>query len=138
MLDEGQAESERFPSIPKASKRGTLKVYMGATVGVGKTYRMLEEAHELRSEAHDVVLGYIETHGRPATAALIRDLEVIPTREIPYRGVVLKEMDVDAILKRRPEFAIVDELAHTNVPGSRNSKRYEDVQELLSAGINVI
>jgi two-component system, OmpR family, sensor histidine kinase KdpD len=128
----------RLPDIPEACKRGTLKVYMGATVGVGKTYRMLEEAHQLRSEGHDVVLGFVETHGRSATAALIGDLEVVGLREIPYRGAVLHEMDVEAILARKPEFAIVDELAHTNVAGSRNSRRYQDVQELLAAQINVI
>ena len=92
----------------------------------------------MRSEGDDVVIGFVETHGRPATAALIGDLEVIPIREIPYRGVVLKEMDVEAVLARKPKFAIVDELAHTNVPGSRNPKRYQDVQELLAARINVI
>ncbi|MBV8053822.1 MAG: histidine kinase [Deltaproteobacteria bacterium] len=117
---------------------GTLKVYLGAAVGVGKTYRMLEEARQLRSEGHDVVLGFVETHGRRETAALIGDLEVISLREVPYRGVLLKEIDVDAILARGPQFAIVDELPHTNVPGSRNHKRFQDVQELLAAGINVI
>jgi len=113
-------------------------VYLGAAVGVGKTYRMLEEARQLRADGHDVVLGIVETHGRRETAALIDDLELIPLREVPYRGVILKEMDVDAILARAPEFAIVDELAHTNVPGSRDHKRYQDVQQLLAAGINVI
>jgi two-component system, OmpR family, sensor histidine kinase KdpD len=122
----------------EAPKKGTLKVYLGAAVGVGKTYRMLEQARQLRSEGRDVVLGFVETHGRRETAALIGDLEVIPLRDVPYRGVLLKEMDVDAILARTPEFAIVDEVAHTNVPGSRNPKRYQDAQELLAAGINVI
>jgi two-component system sensor histidine kinase KdpD len=135
---EQQQGPERCSDIPEAPERGTLKVYMGAAVGVGKTYRMLEEAHRLRSEGHDVVLGFVETHGRPATASLIGDLEVIPIHDMSYRGVVLKEMDVEAILARRPEFAIVDELAHTNAPGSRNPKRYQDVQQLLTARINVI
>jgi two-component system, OmpR family, sensor histidine kinase KdpD len=130
--------ADALAELPEASVRGTLKVYMGATVGVGKTYRMLEEAHLLRRDGHDVVLGFVETHGRAATAALIGDLEAVPLREIPYRGVVLKEMDLEAILSRKPEFVIVDELAHTNVPGSRNAKRYRDVQELLAARINVI
>lgn len=121
-----------------APTRGTLKVYLGAAVGVGKTYRMLEEARQLRSDGRDVVLGFVETHGRRDTAALIGDLEVIPLRDIPYRGILVKEMDFEAILARKPEFAVVDELAHTNVPGSRNHKRYQDVQELLAAGINVI
>jgi two-component system sensor histidine kinase KdpD len=138
MRDQEQQGSERFPDLPEASERGSLTVYIGAAVGVGKTYRMLEQTHRLRSEGHDVVLGFVETHGRPATAALIGDLEAIPLREIPYRGVVLREMDVDALLARKPEFAIVDELPHTNVPGSRNAKRYQDVQELLAARINVI
>jgi two-component system, OmpR family, sensor histidine kinase KdpD len=133
-----EKDSFRFSDLPDASERGKLKVYLGAAVGVGKTYRMLEEAHQLRSEGHDVVLGFIETHGRPETTALIGDLELIPLREIPYHGIVLKEMDVDAILARKPEYAIVDELAHTNVPGSRNHKRYQDVQELLAARINIV
>ena len=133
-----QQDSKRFSDFPEASERGILKVYMGAAVGVGKTYRMLEEAQQLRSEGRDVVLGFIETHGRAATAALIGDLEVIPLRQILYRGVVLKEMDLDAILARKPEFVIVDELAHTNVPDSRNAKRHQDVEQLIAAGINVI
>jgi two-component system, OmpR family, sensor histidine kinase KdpD len=124
--------------LAEAPKSGTLKVYLGAAVGVGKTYRMLEEARQLRADGHDVVLGFIETHGRRETAARVGDLEIIPLREVPYHGVVLKEMDVDAILARAPEVAIVDELAHTNLPGSRNHKRYQDVQQLLAAGINVI
>jgi two-component system, OmpR family, sensor histidine kinase KdpD len=135
---QGPQTADALAELPEASVRGTLKVYMGATVGVGKTYRMLEEAHLLRREGHDVVLGFVETHGRAATAALIGDLEALPLREIPYRGVALKEMDLEAILSRKPEFVIVDELAHTNVPGSRNAKRYRDVQELLAARINVI
>jgi two-component system, OmpR family, sensor histidine kinase KdpD len=133
-----QKGSPRLADFSEASGRGTLKVYMGAAVGVGKTYRMLEEAHQLRSEGRDVVLGFIETHGRAATAALIGDLEVMPLRQISYRGVVLKEMDIEAILARKPEFVIVDELAHTNVPGCRNVKRYQDAQVLLDAHINVI
>src|SRR5215472_8111995 len=111
--------AETVVQLPEASVRGTLKVYIGAAVGVGKTYRMLEEAHLLRREGHDVVLGFVETHGRAATAGLIGDLEAVPLREIRYRGVVLKEMDLEAILSRKPEFVIVDELAHSNVPGRR-------------------
>jgi two-component system, OmpR family, sensor histidine kinase KdpD len=134
--DEPGSHSNR--DLAEAPKRGTLKVYLGAAVGVGKTYRMLEEALQLRREGHDVVLGFVETHGRRDTAALIGDLEVIPLRDVPYRGLLVKEMDLDAILARKPEFAIVDELAHTNVPGSRNQKRFRDVQQLSAAGINVI
>jgi two-component system sensor histidine kinase KdpD len=117
---------------------GKLRVYIGAAAGVGKTYRMLEHAHMLRQLGEDLVLGLIETHGRAETAALIRDLEVIPLKEVPYRSVKLCEMDLDAILARHPGTVVVDELAHTNVPGSRNRKRYEDVLELLDAGINVM
>jgi two-component system sensor histidine kinase KdpD len=117
---------------------GKLRVYIGAAAGVGKTYRMLEHAHMLRQLGEDLVLGLIETHGRAETAALIRDLEVIPLKEVPYRSVKLCEMDLDAILARHPGTVVVDELAHTNVPGSRNRKRYEDVLELLNAGINVM
>ena len=115
-----------------------LRVYIGAAPGVGKTYRMLEQAHQLKKQGVDLVLGLVETHGRAETAALIHDLEVIPQKEIVYRSVTLREMDLDAILARKPDTCVVDELAHTNVPGSRNRKRYEDVLELLDAGINVM
>jgi two-component system sensor histidine kinase KdpD len=116
-----------------------LRVYIGAAPGVGKTYDMLNDAYRMKhQQGMDVVIGLVETHGREETAARIRDLEVVPQREIPYRGVTLKEMDVDAILARHPQTVIVDELAHTNVPGSKNRKRYEDVLELLEAGINVM
>ena len=115
-----------------------LRVYIGAAAGVGKTYRMLEDAHMLRRQGEDVVLGLIETHNRAETAARVGDLEIIPLKEIPYRSVKLQEMDLDAILARKPGTCVVDELAHTNVPGSRNRKRYEDVLELLDAGIGVM
>jgi two-component system, OmpR family, sensor histidine kinase KdpD len=115
-----------------------LRVYMGAAPGVGKTYRMLEHAHNLKKQGVDVVIGLVEAHGRAETAALIGDLEIIPQKEIVYRSVTLREMDLDAILARKPDTCVVDELAHTNVPGSRNRKRYEDVLELLDAGINVM
>ena len=138
MGHDDQPGSHHSCALLEARKRGVLKVYLGAAVGVGKTYRMLEEAHQLRSDGHDVVLGFVETHGRRETAALVGGLEVVPLRDVPYRGVSMKEMDVDAILARAPQFAVVDELAHTNVPGSRNHKRYQDVQQLLNAGISVI
>jgi two-component system, OmpR family, sensor histidine kinase KdpD len=115
-----------------------LRIYIGAAPGVGKTYRMLEDAHQLRKQGVDVVTGLIETHGRAETAELIGDLEIIPLKEVVYRAVTLREMDIDAILARKPHTCIVDELAHTNVPGSRNRKRYEDVLELLDSGINVM
>jgi two-component system sensor histidine kinase KdpD len=119
-------------------ERARLRIYLGAAPGVGKTFQMLEEAHLLKAQGVDIVIGLVESHGRKETEALIRDLEIIPLRQIPYRSVVLKEMDLDAILARRPRICIVDELAHTNVPGSRNRKRYEDVLELLDAGIDVM
>lgn len=119
-------------------KRGRLKVYIGSAAGVGKSYRMLQEAHDMRRRGIDVVVGFVEPHSRADTIALIGDLEVVPRRKIEYRGVVLEEMDVDAVFERHPDVAIVDELAHTNVPGSKHRKRWEDVLELLDAGINVI
>jgi two-component system, OmpR family, sensor histidine kinase KdpD len=116
-----------------------LRIYLGAAPGVGKTYHMLNDAHLLRHQQNvDVVIGLVETHGRQETEARIQDLEMIPQKVIPYRGVDLKEMDVDAILARHPNTVVVDELAHTNIPGSKNRKRYEDVLELLDAGINVM
>jgi two-component system sensor histidine kinase KdpD len=118
--------------------RAKLRIYLGAAPGVGKTYRMLEDGHLLRQQGVDIVIGLVEPHGRKETAALIGDLEIIPQKDIVYRSVTLKEMDLDAILARHPHTCIVDELAHTNVPGSRNRKRYEDVLELLDAGINVM
>jgi len=116
-----------------------LRIYLGAAPGVGKTYHMLNDAHLMREQQNiDVVIGLVETHGRKETADRILDLEQVPLREIPYRGVTLKEMDLDAIVARHPNTVVVDELAHTNVPGSKNRKRYEDVLELLEAGINVM
>ena len=129
---------EDFLELVERAKRGRLKVYIGAAAGVGKTYQMLEEAHALKKRGVDVVLAFIEPHERPETAALIDDLEVIPRQRIEYRGVAVEEMDLDAVLKRRPQVAIVDELAHTNAPFCRNKKRYQDVLELLENGINVI
>jgi two-component system sensor histidine kinase KdpD len=129
---------ERFLELIREQQRGRLKVYLGFAAGVGKTYEMLQEGHRLKKQGVDVVIGILETHGRADTAALIGDLEQVPRRRIEYRGVVLEEMDLNALLKRRPQVALVDELAHTNAPGSRNAKRYQDVQELLQAGIHVI
>jgi two-component system, OmpR family, sensor histidine kinase KdpD len=114
-----------------------LRIYIGAAPGVGKTYDMLNDASLKRKQGVDIVIGLVETHGRKETADQIRDLEIVPLRVIPYRGVELKEMDVDAIIARHPHTVIVDELAHTNVPGSKNRKRYEDVLELLDAGVDV-
>jgi two-component system, OmpR family, sensor histidine kinase KdpD len=138
MKEDQRPEPESFLDLVPQPQKGRLKIYIGAAAGVGKTYRMLEEAHELRAKGVDVVLAFIETHGRADTAEKIGDLEVIPRRKIEYRGVTLEEMDLDAVLARKPEVAIVDELAHTNAPGSKHEKRYQDVEELISAGINVI
>jgi two-component system, OmpR family, sensor histidine kinase KdpD len=122
----------------KERERARLRIYIGAAPGVGKTYEMLQEANALRTRGLDVVVGYVETYGRRDTEAQLKDLEVIPRRRIDYRGTVLEEMDVDAILRRKPQVCVVDELAHTNVPGSRNAKRYEDVLGILEAGIHVM
>ena len=127
-----------FFEILRRRERGKLKVYVGSAAGTGKTFRMLQEAHDLRRRGVDVVVGFVETHGRADTEAEIRDLEVVPRRRIAYRNVTLEEMDIDAIVARRPQVVVVDELAHTNVPGSSHRKRWEDVLELLDEGINVI
>jgi two-component system, OmpR family, sensor histidine kinase KdpD len=122
----------------RQQQRGRLKIYLGFAAGVGKTYEMLQEAHRLKRQGVDVVIGNVETHGRVETQEQVGELERVPRRKIEYRGVILEEMDLDALLERHPSVALVDELAHTNAPGSRNSKRYQDVEELLRAGINVI
>jgi two-component system, OmpR family, sensor histidine kinase KdpD len=122
----------------KATQRARLRVYIGAAPGVGKTYQMLEDAHLLKKQGVDIVIAVVEAHGRADTKAMIGNLEQIPLKRIEYRGVSINEMDVEAVIKRRPEVAIVDELAHSNVPGSKNRKRYEDVIDLLNAGISAI
>jgi len=118
--------------------RGRLRIYLGAAPGVGKTFAMLNEGRRRLERGTDVVVGFVETHGRANTAAQMADLEVVPRRRITYRGAEFEEMDVDAVIARRPQVALVDELAHTNVPGSSNEKRWEDVEEILDAGIDVI
>ena len=118
--------------------RGKLRIYLGAAPGVGKTYAMLEEGHGRSERGTDVAVGFVETHGRPRTAAMLEGLEVVPRRTIQYRGAAFEEMDVDAVLARRPHVVLVDELAHTNIPGSRNAKRWQDIEELLDAGITVL
>ncbi len=120
-----------------APRRGKLKVFLGYAAGVGKTYQMLSETHDLKSRGADVVVAYFEPHGRQETIALTQGLEIVPRREVEYRGSHFEEMDTDAVLARRPEVAIVDEFPHTNVPGSPRQKRWEDVQVLLDAGIDV-
>ena len=127
-----------FLDIVRQRDRGKLKLYIGSAAGTGKTFRMLQEAHDLRRRGIDVVIGFVEAHGRAETEEQIRDLEVVPRAKIQYRGVTLEEMDVAAVIARRPGIAIVDELAHTNVPGSPNEKRWQDAILLLDEGINVI
>src|SRR5690242_2087393 len=119
-------------------RRGRLKVFLGATPGAGKTYAMLREAHQLVLHGHGLAVGYVETYNRPRTVELLEGLEVIPRIRVPYRGTVLEEMDLDAVLRRMPEIVLVDELAHTNVPGVRHEKRWQDVEDLRAAGIDVI
>ncbi|MDR3404588.1 MAG: universal stress protein [Chthoniobacter sp.] len=130
--------ADDFLAIIRRQQAGKLKLYLGPCPGVGKTYSMLIEGNRLKKRGVDVVIGYVEPHERPETSAQIGDLEIIPPRLTSYHGIVLKEMDVDAIIARNPTVALVDELAHTNAPDSKNRKRYEDVEDLLRAGINVI
>jgi two-component system sensor histidine kinase KdpD len=127
-----------FLTLVRQRERGKLKLYIGSAAGVGKTYRMLNEACALRNRGVDVVIAFVETHGRADTEAQIGDLEIVPRKRIEYRGVTLEEMDVEAVLARHPDIAVVDELAHTNVPGAKHAKRWQDVMELLDEGINVI
>jgi two-component system sensor histidine kinase KdpD len=118
--------------------KGRLRVLLGAAPGVGKTFTMLEEGRRLKAEGRDVVVAIVETHGRAATSALLDGLEVLPRRRVDHRGVALDDLDLEAVLARRPEVALVDELAHTNAPGSPHEKRWEDVRAILDAGIDVI
>lgn len=129
---------EHFLDLIKRSRRGKFKVYIGMIAGVGKTYRMLQEAHALYEGGLDVKIGYVETHGREDTANMLKGLPIIPRKKIFYKGKELEEMDLESILQLHPDVVIVDELAHTNVEGSCNKKRWEDVWQLLDAGINVI
>src|SRR2546425_4088571 len=116
------------------AKRGKLKVFFGATAGVGKTYAMLEDARALKATGVEVVVGYVEPHGRAETEALLEGLEALPHKQVSYRGVSLREFDLDTALARKPQLLLVDELAHTNLEGSRHAKRWQDVEELLEAG----
>ena len=133
-----QRRPEDFLELVERARRGRLKLYVGFAAGVGKTYRMLQEAQDLKRRGVDVVVAYVETHGRSDTAALIEGLEVVPRKRSEYRGVPVEEMDVQAVLSRKPQIAVVDEIPHTNAPGSQNRKRWQDVLALLDAGINVI
>jgi len=123
---------------PQERRRGRLRVYLGAAAGVGKTYAMLNEGRRRKARGTDVVVGYVETHGRAQTQAQLGDLEVIPRKQLTYRGITLEEMDTEAIIARHPQVALIDELAHTNVPGLKHRKRYQDVQDILDAGIDVV
>ncbi len=118
--------------------RGRYRILLGMAAGVGKTFRMLQEGHQAQAEGRDVVIGYLEPHDRPQTAALAEDLETIPRLSVEHGSLALEELDADAVIRRAPELALVDELAHTNAPGSRNEKRYQDIEEILDAGIDVI
>lgn len=133
-----EASVQHFLDLIKKSHRGNFKIYIGMIAGVGKTYRMLLDAHEMLKNGVDVQIGYVETHGRPETEALLEGLPVIPRRKIFYKGKELEEMDLEGIIMIHPEIVIVDELAHTNVEGSQNEKRWQDVMTLLEEGINVI
>lgn len=138
MEQEQQNNAQHFLDLIQKSRKGKFKVYIGMSAGVGKTYRMLQEAHTLLKNGIDVKIGFIETHFRKETHELLEGLPVIPRRSIFYKGKNLEEMDVQAIINLRPEVVIVDELAHTNIEGSKNEKRWQDVMEILDAGINVI
>src|SRR5450631_3340560 len=144
-MSEQRRDADKRPSpeaLLEAARReekrvGKLKIFVGAAPGVGKTYEMLQQARARKKDGYDIVIGVVETHGRKETEALLEGLEVVPRRRIDYRGQWLDEMDLDGIIQRRPQIVLVDELAHTNAPGSRHPKRYLDVEELLSHGIDV-
>lgn len=135
---ERRLSPESLLAMLNETERAKLRVYVGAAAGVGKTYQMLEDAHGLKKQGIDIVIGAVETHGRAETEAMVGGLEIVSKRKIPYKGVTLEEMDLQAIIERRPAVVVVDELAHTNAPTSKNAKRYEDVLEILDNGISVM
>lgn len=137
-MPEPEKSAQHFMDLIRKSRRGKFKIYIGMSAGVGKTYRMLQEAHKLLESGVDCKIGYIETHNRKETQALIEGLPIIPRRKLYYKGKELDELDVQAILNQHPEIVIIDELAHTNIEGSKNEKRWQDVTDILDAGINVI
>lgn len=137
-MEETRKSAEEFLNLIKKSRKGKLKIYIGMSAGVGKTFRMLQEAHTLLKNGIDVKIGFVETHNREETSALIAGLPIIPMRKLFYKGKKLEEMDLQAIINLRPEVVIVDELAHTNIEGSKNDKRWQDVMDIIDAGINVI
>jgi len=136
--DRAEDRANAFLRLIRRAQRGRLKVYLGYCPGVGKTYQMLQEGHRLKDDGIEVVIGFLETHGRKEITQLAEGLEIIPRKREEYRGILVEEMDTDAILTRKPQVALIDELAHTNAPGSRNPKRYQDIQDVLAAGIHVI
>ncbi|HEY9342474.1 MAG TPA: sensor protein KdpD [Hanamia sp.] len=136
--DDKEKRVQQFLELNLKSTGGKLKIYLGMSAGVGKTYRMLQEAHDLSQNGINIKIGYVETHGRKETQALIEGLPVIPRREVFYKGKRLEELDVQAILLLHPDIVVIDELAHTNIPGSKNEKRWQDVLDVLEAGIDVI
>ena len=137
-MPEQEKNAEHFLNLIRKSRRGKFKIYIGMSAGVGKTYRMLQEAQTLLRNGVDIKIGYIETHGRKETHALLEGLPVIPRRKLFYKGKELEELDVQAVINLHPEVVIIDELAHTNIEGSKNEKRWQDVKDILDAGINVI
>lgn len=137
-MEETRKSAEEFLNLIKKSRKGKLKIYIGMSAGVGKTFRMLQEAHTLLKNGIDVKIGFVETHNREETHALIAGLPLVPLRKLFYKGKELEEMDLQAIINLRPEVVIVDELAHTNIEGSKNEKRWQDVLDIIDAGINVI
>ncbi|MCO5231798.1 MAG: universal stress protein [Chitinophagales bacterium] len=137
-MEETRKSAEEFLNLIKKSRRGKFKIYIGMSAGVGKTFRMLQEAHTLLKNGIDVKIGYIETHNRAETHALLDGLPIIPRKKIFYKGKELEELDIQAVISLRPEVVIIDELAHSNIQGSKNEKRWQDVLEILEAGINVI
>ncbi|HWY99293.1 MAG TPA: sensor protein KdpD, partial [Bacteroidia bacterium] len=138
MAEDREQNAEHFLELIRKSKRGKFKIYIGMSAGVGKTYRMLQEAHTLLKNSIDIQIGYIETHNRKETHDLLEGLPVIPRRKLFYKGKELEEMDTQAIINIHPEVVIIDELAHSNIEGSKHEKRWQDVVEVLDAGINVI
>ena len=137
-INDREKRVQQFLVLNQSSTRGKLKIYIGMSAGVGKTYRMLEEVHRLLKAGVNVKVGYVETHGRKETEALVEGLPLVPRREVFYKGKKLEELDVQAILLLHPQIVIIDELAHTNIPGSKNEKRWQDVLDVLDAGIDVI
>jgi len=138
MPDDKENNVQHFLDLIKKSRRGKFKIYIGMSAGVGKTFRMLQEARSLLKNGIDVKIGYIETHNRKETHELLEGLPVVPRRKLFYKGKELEELDVQAVISLRPEVVVVDELAHTNIEGSKNEKRWQDVMDILDAGINVI